>query len=80
VVINLIGERPGTGIDTMSAYLTFGRDVGGQSRWGPNFDHSRTTAVCGINSRGKKPEAAAAEITRLVTRMFEQRCSGVTLR
>jgi ethanolamine ammonia-lyase small subunit len=80
LIVHLIGERPGTGIDTMSAYLTFGRDLGGRSRWSTGLDHSWTTAVCGINRRGKQPEVAVAEITRLVNRMFEQRCSGVGLR
>src|SRR5439155_557353 len=32
VVVHLIGERPGTGLDTLSAYLTYGRDRAGQSR------------------------------------------------
>lgn len=79
VVVHLIGERPGTGIDTMSAYLTYGRDQTGRSRWSANVDHSWTTAVCGIHHRGKRPEAAAQEISRLVSAMFEQRCSGVAL-
>jgi ethanolamine ammonia-lyase large subunit len=34
MIIHLIGERPGTGIDTLSAYLTYGLDHKGQSRWG----------------------------------------------
>ncbi len=79
LVVHLIGERPGTGIDTMSAYLTYGRDKSGQSRWSANVDHSWTTAVCGIHSRGKRPDVAAEEISRLVSAMFEQRCSGVEL-
>ena len=72
LVVHLIGERPGTGIDTMSAYLTYGRDKAGQSRWSPNVDHSWTTAVCGIHHRGKRPEVAVEEIARLVSAMFEQ--------
>jgi ethanolamine ammonia-lyase large subunit len=80
VIVHLIGERPGTGIDTMSAYLTYGRDTAGGSRWGPQFDHSWTTAVCGIHHRGKRPELAVEEITRLVNRVAKQRCSGVALR
>lgn len=81
VIIHLIGERPGTGIDTLSAYLTYGLDHKGQSRWGlaAGFDHSWTTAVCGIHRRGKPPERAVEEITRLVERMFAERCSGVAL-
>ena len=80
LVVHFIGERPGTGIDTTSAYLTYGRDKAGRSRWDPNFDHSWTTAVCGIHHRGKRPEVAVEEIARLVNRMFEQCCSGVALR
>jgi ethanolamine ammonia-lyase large subunit len=79
LAIHLIGERPGTGINTMSAYVTYGLDADGQSRWSTGFDHSRTTAVCGINRRGKPPETAVDEIIRLVHRMFEEKCSGVDL-
>jgi len=82
MIIHLIGERPGTGLNTLSAYLTYGLDQKGQSRWGSaaGFDHSWTTAVCGIHRRGKTPERAVAEIVRLVDRMFAERCSGVALR
>jgi ethanolamine ammonia-lyase large subunit len=79
MIIHLIGERPGTGIDTLSAYLTYGLDQSGQSRWTADFDHSQTTAVCGIHRRGKSPERAVEEIARLVDRMFAERCSGVAL-
>ena len=79
VLIHLIGERPGTGIDTMSAYLTYGRDKAGKSRWGCDVDHSWTTAVCGIHRKAKRPETAADEIAALVIRMFEVRSSGVAL-
>ena len=80
VIVHLIGERPGTGIDTLSAYLTYGRDTFGRSRWNMNFDHSWTTAVCGVHDRGKRPDVAVSEIAGLVDRMFKQRCSGVSLR
>jgi ethanolamine ammonia-lyase large subunit len=79
VIVHLIGERPGTGLDTMSAYLTYGLDREGRSRWRTSFDHSSTTAVCGINRRGKAPDTAVDEIAQLVNRMFEQRCSGIEL-
>lgn len=78
-VIHLIGERPGTGLDTLSAYLTYGRDAKGASRWRPELDHSCTTAVCGIHPRGKSPHAAASEIARLVRAMLDQKASGVAL-
>ena len=83
MIIHFIGERPGAGIDTLSAYLTYGLDHKGQSRWGSRsaagFDHSWTTAVCGIHRRGKPPERAVEEIGRLVDRIFAERCSGVAL-
>lgn len=79
IVIHLIGERPGTGLNTLSAYVTYGRDRSGASRWRPDLDHSWTTAVCGIHRNGKAPPRAAAEIAGGVQRMFEHRCSGVAL-
>jgi ethanolamine ammonia-lyase large subunit len=79
VVIHLIGERPGTGLNTLSAYLTYGRDALGRSSWSPKLDHARTTAICGINPGGKRPEVAAEEIARYVKRMIEERRSGVAL-
>lgn len=80
VVIHLIGERPGSGLNTLSAYLTYGRDTAGRALWSPNLDHACTTAVCGIHARGKHPRAAAEEIAGCVERMIEARCSGVALR
>jgi ethanolamine ammonia-lyase large subunit len=78
-LIHLIGERPGTGLNTLSAYLTYGRDRQGNSRWHVGIDHSQTTAICGIHPQGKPPEIAVAEIVRTVKRMFEHRASGVVL-
>jgi ethanolamine ammonia-lyase large subunit len=79
IVIHVVGERPGTGLNTVSAYLTYGRDETGRSRWKRDLDHSATTAICGIHPRGKAPQVAAAEIARTVARMVEQRRSGVAL-
>jgi ethanolamine ammonia-lyase large subunit len=76
-LVHLIGERPGTGLNTASAYLTYGRDAHGNMRWTSRLDHSRTTAVCGIHPRGKAPDVAVAEIVRLVVRMLQLRRSGV---
>jgi ethanolamine ammonia-lyase large subunit len=78
-IVHLIGERPGTGFDTLSAYLTYGRDAARRSRWGSDLDHAATTAVCGVHREGKPPAEAVAEITRLVVRILETRRSGVTL-
>jgi ethanolamine ammonia-lyase large subunit len=79
IVIHFIGERPGTGLDTLSAYLTYGRDPQGRSRWRPDLDHSTTTAICGIHRRGKPAELASEEIVRTVARMLAERRSGVAL-
>jgi ethanolamine ammonia-lyase large subunit len=79
VIVHLIGERPGTGLNTLSAYVTYGRDESGRMRWSPGLDHACTTAVCGIHPRGKRPEVAADEIPGCVMRMFEERRSGVAL-
>ena len=79
VVVHVIGERPGTGLNTVSAYLTYGRGSDGQLRWSTALDHSATTAVCGIHRRGKPPATAAEEIARLVHLMLERKASGVAL-
>jgi ethanolamine ammonia-lyase large subunit len=76
-LVHLIGERPGTGLNTMSAYLTYGRDLRGRVRWSPALDHSCTTAVCGIHRFGKTPAAAVAEIAGTVEHMLAERRSGV---
>lgn len=79
LIVHLIGERPGTGLNMLSAYITYGRDAAGNLRWSPALDHACTTAVCGINERGKRPAAAAEEIVGCVVRAFEERRSGVAL-
>jgi ethanolamine ammonia-lyase small subunit len=79
VVVHLIGERPGTGLNTLSAYVTYGRDEAGALRWSRDLPHSATTAVCGIHRRGKPIEAAVAEVSGVVARIFRERRSGVAL-
>jgi len=80
VVVHIVGERPGTGLNMVSAYLTYGRDESGQSRWRRDLDHSVTSAICGIHPKGKPPQAATEEIARTVARIMEQRRSGVALK
>jgi len=77
VIIHLIGERPGTGLNLLSAYLTYGRDKDGTWRWSPEMDHSHTTAICGIHRRGKEPSTAAAEVARAARRMLDEHRSGI---
>jgi len=79
VLVHIIGERPGTGLNTLSAYLTYGRDAAGRSRWSRDLDHSATTAICGIHPNGKPPARAATEIAQTVERIFRERKSGVAL-
>src|SRR6185369_4010018 len=79
VVVHVLGERPGTGLNTLSAYITYGLDAAGQLRWSRELDHSLTTAVCGIHPRGKPPHEAAAEIAATVGRIVQLRKSGVAL-
>jgi ethanolamine ammonia-lyase large subunit len=77
VVVHFIGERPGTGLNTLSAYVTYGRDAAGHPRWSTTLPHSATTAVCGIHPKGKPPDVAAGEIARVVGRALSERRSGV---
>jgi ethanolamine ammonia-lyase small subunit len=79
VVVHLIGERPGTGLNTLSAYVTYGRDAAGAPRWSRELPHSATTAVCGIHPKGKPPDVAIGEVARVVTIAVRQRRSGVSL-
>ncbi|MFY9609459.1 MAG: ethanolamine ammonia-lyase subunit EutB [Blastocatellia bacterium] len=76
-IVHLIGERPGTGFNLLSAYLTYGRDKAGRLRWSPEMDHSCTNAICGIHRRGKQLSTAADEIARVVKRILDERQSGV---
>jgi ethanolamine ammonia-lyase large subunit len=79
LVVHLIGERPGTGLDTVSAYITYGRDAQGRSRWSGALDHSSTTAICGVHPRGKPPDVAVEEIATVVTRALSERRTGVPM-
>jgi ethanolamine ammonia-lyase large subunit len=77
VVVHVIGERPGTGLNTASAYITYGRDENGRSRWSRSLDHSATTAICGVHPAGKPPAVAIEEIAAVVTRALREKRSGV---
>jgi ethanolamine ammonia-lyase large subunit len=77
VVVHLVGERPGTGLNTVSAYITYGRDEQGRARWSPSLDHSATTAICGVHPAGKPPDVAAGEMAAVVSRALTEKRSGV---
>ena len=77
LVVHVVGERPGTGLNTASAYITYGRDESGRSRWSRSLDHSATTAICGVHPAGKPPAVAAEEIAAVVTRALRDKRSGI---
>jgi ethanolamine ammonia-lyase large subunit len=79
LVIHLIGERPGTGLDTLSAYLTYGLDEAGTPRWRTDLDHAHTTALCSIHPHGTPTPEAAQEIARVSREILDRRRSGVAL-
>jgi ethanolamine ammonia-lyase large subunit len=79
ILVHLIGERPGTGLNCLSAYITYGRDDAGGFRWRTDMDHSCTTAICGIHPRGKPPDAAVEDMVNCILRMLRFKCSGVAL-
>jgi ethanolamine ammonia-lyase large subunit len=79
ILIHLIGERPGSGLNQLSAYITYGRDPAGSLRWTPDMNHSLTTAICSIHPSGKTPEAAIVDMLQAVRCMLELHCSGVAL-
>jgi ethanolamine ammonia-lyase large subunit len=79
MVAHVIGERPGTGLNTLSAYLTYGLDESGEFRWRTALDHACTTAICGIHPRGMPVDVAVGEIARTVVRILDKRCSGIAL-
>jgi ethanolamine ammonia-lyase small subunit len=77
VIVHLIGERPGTGLNTASAYITYGRDESGRSRWSRSLDHSATTAICGVHPAGKPAAVAIDEIATVVARALTEKRSGI---
>jgi len=79
ILVHLIGERPGTGTNNLSTYITYGHTADGHPRW-ETVAHAHTTALCSINREvGVDPGRAARQITLLVAAMMRHRCSGVEL-
>lgn len=63
-VVHVIGERPGSGHHSFSVYVTAPR-ARVWARPG-TVDHDITRVVAGISDTSLRPEAAAAEVARLV--------------
>jgi ethanolamine ammonia-lyase large subunit len=73
-IIHIIGERPGTGHHTFSAYITA---ASGRSWAAPGkVDHDITKVVSGIATTAFLPPAAAEETARLLPQMMAQRKMG----
>ena len=80
-IVHLIGERPGTGLDTLSAYLTYGRDRRGAVALEPRSG-SRGDDRC-VRNPSQRQTAGRRRRTRSRApwrRILEQRVSGVALR
>jgi ethanolamine ammonia-lyase large subunit len=75
-IIHIIGERPGTLHHTFSAYIT----AAAADVWGKGgIDHNITQVVSGIADTALKPELAAEETLRIVSRLMERK-TGKTAR
>ena len=70
-IVHVIGERPGSGHRTFSAYLT----MPAGSVWAtPNkVDHNLTRVVAGIANTAYAPRDAAAEVARLLVTLRDRR-------
>lgn len=79
VIVHFIGERPGTGLDQLSAYITYGGAESEPSKWSIAMDHSLTTAICGIHPKGKTIAAAVEEIVTCILNAMKYRTTGVAL-
>ena len=66
-LLHIIGERPGTGHNTLSIYMT--RAAG--DLWSENgrIDHNRTRVISGIALTATIPELAATEAVRILSEM-----------
>jgi ethanolamine ammonia-lyase large subunit len=64
-LVHVVGERPGSGHHSYSAYLTAptGRGWAGQER---AVDHDSTRVIAGISDTSVRPEAAAREAVRML--------------
>lgn len=64
-IIHMIGERPGSGHHTFSAYITIAEAQAWANRSNP-IDHNHTKVISGIADTAKSPLLAAKETAALV--------------
>jgi ethanolamine ammonia-lyase large subunit len=67
-IIHIIGERPGSGHHSFSAYLT----VASAAKWSEKgvVDHDITRVVSGISDTSILPEEAARESVKILKKLF----------
>ncbi|MFN5823334.1 MAG: ethanolamine ammonia-lyase light chain EutC, partial [Sphingomonadales bacterium] len=68
--IHVIGERPGSGHDCFSAYMT----VADGQLWSQSggVDHDVTRVVSGISATALAPETGARDCTRIFLEMWQK--------
>lgn len=69
-VLHVLGERPGTGHHTFSVYVTCRR--GDEWAKADGTDHQHTRVVAGIAATAVDPRAAAADVVRVLDRMWRK--------
>jgi ethanolamine ammonia-lyase large subunit len=68
VVLNIIGERPGTGQNAFSVYIAAPK----AKVWAEKkCDHNIVKVVCGVSTMATKPEDAARQTVKLVKEMLQ---------
>ena len=69
-IVHVIGERPGTGHHTFSAYIT----AASGAAWAKSgaIDHNITKVVSGIATTALLPRPAAEETARILHRLMTQ--------
>ena len=77
ILVHFIGERPGTGLNQLSAYITYGRNDENKSIFSSEMDHSLTTAVCSIHPYGKFYKNAIKEIVEILLNAFKTKKTGI---
>jgi ethanolamine ammonia-lyase large subunit len=73
-IVHVIGERPGTGHHTFSAYITAA--TGAEWRSAGKVDHDITKVVSGIATTAQLPQPAAAETARLLAALIAKQVRG----
>ncbi len=67
LLMHIVGERPGTGHNTLSVYMT--RADGGVWATAGEVDHDITRVVSGIADSALKPELAVQQVARILQAM-----------